>query len=61
MFVIAAAVLQNIGAVFGLWGIVWRMWDRNAMAPGYLCGVGIVALIAGGGLILFARSYEIIE
>jgi len=43
-------LLQPIGAVLGLWGIVWLMLDTRSTAPGYLMVIGLVAIIAGGAL-----------
>jgi hypothetical protein len=44
------AVLLNIGAIVGIWGIFWYLWDRYASAPGWLLGVAIVCLLAGVAL-----------
>lgn len=41
-------ILVNIGAISGFWGILWLLWDKRSTAPGYLLGVGLVAVIVGG-------------
>jgi hypothetical protein len=45
-----SAILLNIGAILGLWGVVWLLWDKYSNAPGWLLGIGLVTLIVGGYL-----------
>lgn len=41
-------ILVNVGAISGFWGFLWFLWDKRSTAPGYLLGVGLVAVIVGG-------------
>ena len=41
-------MIQTIGAILGLWGVFWMMWDHKAFVPGLLVMVGLTALIIGG-------------
>ena len=45
-----SGVLLNIGAIAGIWGVLWFMWDHYASAPGWLLGTAIVCLIVGSAL-----------
>ena len=45
-----SGVLLNIGAVLGLWGIVWFAWDHDADIPGPMLMIAIVLLLGGGYL-----------
>lgn len=45
-----SGVLLNIGAILGIWGILWVMWDKYSIAPGWLLGFGLLSLIIGGAL-----------
>jgi hypothetical protein len=40
-------LLQNIGAVLGLCGLLWMIWDKRAAAPAWLLGIGLVLLVFG--------------
>lgn len=42
-----SGILLNIGAISAIAGIGWFSWDYNARGPGWLLGIGIVALIIG--------------
>jgi hypothetical protein len=42
-----SAALLNVGAISGLWGIVWYAWDHKANAPGYLLALCLFGLIVG--------------
>ncbi len=46
-----AGALQNIGAVSGIIGIFWLMWDKYATGPGWWIIGGLVALLIGSALI----------
>jgi len=35
-------VILSIGIWLGIWGILWRMWDRRAFAPAVLMAIGII-------------------
>jgi hypothetical protein len=42
-----SGLLLNFGTILGLWGIAWRLWDRNAFLPGPILA-GALVLLAGG-------------
>lgn len=42
--------LQDIGALLGIWGIIWHMWDHYADAPGWLLGACLFLLALGAVL-----------
>src|SRR5438105_381407 len=44
------AILQPIGAIVGAFGAFWFLCDRHATAPGYMIGLGLIALVTGGAL-----------
>lgn len=43
-------LLENFGAIAGLWGILWMLWDHRARAPEWLLGWALVFLIAGSAI-----------
>ena len=43
-----SAVLLNLGAIIGVWGIMWAAWDKHAIGSWLMIAVGIAALIVGG-------------
>jgi hypothetical protein len=43
----AAALALNAGAMLGLWGIVWFLWDKRSRAPALLL-VGALLLLGIG-------------
>lgn len=44
-------LLQNFGAVIGIWAVVWFAWDHNANAPGWMPLTAIGSLITGAYLL----------
>ncbi len=44
------ALLANIGAILGIWGIVWGLWDYNARQPLYILLTSITCLLTSGGV-----------
>ena len=44
------ALIADIGFVVTLWGGIWLLWDKRAIAPGWLLGIGLVCLLVGGGV-----------
>lgn len=45
-----AGMMQTFGAIAGLLGILWGLWDKRANAVGWLLGGGLALLLAGGAL-----------
>lgn len=44
------AIAENIGALAGLSGIVWRMWDNRSTGAGVTLGIALACLIIGGAI-----------
>lgn len=39
--------MESVGAILGLWGVAWVLWDTLARVPGYMLGAGVFLLIIG--------------
>ena len=42
-----SAVLLNFGAIIGIWGIMWAMWNRESPAAWMMIVIGIASMVAG--------------
>lgn len=40
-------ILLNLGTLLGIWGYLWRLWNKRSMASGVLMALGIVMLTMG--------------
>lgn len=38
------ATVQNVGALLGIWGVIWYAWDSNAEGPGWILGSGLACI-----------------
>jgi hypothetical protein len=47
---VLSGALLNVGAVLGLWGVVWFLWDKLSPAPMYLLGASLASLAVGSYL-----------
>jgi xanthosine utilization system XapX-like protein len=47
MILATASLLQSTGAIFGLIGFFWRLWDNRASEAGILAVVGLLMMIVG--------------
>lgn len=45
-----SGILMNVGAIVGIWGVLWFLWDKHAVAPGWLLGIALICL--GVGVVL---------
>ena len=46
-----SGMLQSIGVIMGLWGVLWYMWDHQAGVPIWLMGCGLLCLATGSLLL----------
>jgi hypothetical protein len=48
---ILGGIIQSIGAILCVWGIIWYLWDHYATSTIYLLVGGLVLLLIGWLLI----------
>lgn len=43
-------ILESVGALAGLFGFLWRLWNRKATGAFVMLLIGLVGLIIGGAI-----------
>lgn len=52
---VLAVIAIAIGIFMGFVGMMWRMWDKGAIGPGWWIGIALVLVLAGSS---FARDLD---